>query len=114
VQHEALTELARLERGAQNDDGAAHPRLTRLEGGRSVRSSPRPSAAGTAARLEALSPKQHELLRAVATAASVSEAADQLSVSRSNVYASLRRIARKLDVRSVSDLVHLARAGELG
>ena len=41
------------------------------------------------------------------------DAADQLAVSRSNVYASLRRIARKLDVRSVPELVTLARAGGL-
>ena len=43
----------------------------------------------------------------------VSEAAERLEVSRSNVYASLRRIARKLDVRSVPELVTLARAGGL-
>ena len=41
------------------------------------------------------------------------EAADRLSVSRSNVYASLRRIARKLGVPTVSDLVTLARSGSL-
>ena len=39
------------------------------------------------------------------------EAAERLEVSRSNVYASLRRIARKLGVRSVPELVSLARQG---
>ena len=43
----------------------------------------------------------------------MSEAAARLSVSRSNVYASLRRIGRKLGTRSVRELIALARAGEL-
>jgi DNA-binding CsgD family transcriptional regulator len=43
----------------------------------------------------------------------VRDAAAGLAVSRSNGYASLRRIARKLGVRSVPELVTLARAGEL-
>ena len=63
--------------------------------------------------LESLSPKQRELIAAVATSPTVIEAADRLSVSRSNVYASLRRIARKLGVPTVSDLVTLARSGSL-
>ena len=39
------------------------------------------------------------------------EAAAELDVSRSNVYASLRRIARKLGINSVPELVRLARNG---
>jgi DNA-binding CsgD family transcriptional regulator len=41
----------------------------------------------------------------------VQEAAERLRVSRSNVYASLRRIARRLLVPSVPELVALARQG---
>jgi DNA-binding NarL/FixJ family response regulator len=119
VQQGALSELARLERGDAGDtpegDRSAHPRLTRLEPARSARhATGKAAAAPTPSKLQALSPKQHELLLAVASTLTVSEAADQLSVSRSNVYASLRRIARKLGVRTVTDLVHLARTGELG
>ena len=40
-----------------------------------------------------LTPKQRELLRALAVTPSVSDAAVKLGVSRSNVYASLRRIS---------------------
>ena len=58
-----------------------------------------------------LSTKQRELLVAVSTTRTVRDAADQLEVSRSNVYASLRRIARKLDIHSVPELVTLARNG---
>jgi DNA-binding CsgD family transcriptional regulator len=67
----------------------------------------------TPAALATLSDKQVQLLAAVAGAATVRDAAAGLEVSRSNVYASLRRIARKLGVRSVPELVSLARAGEL-
>ncbi|MFP5328211.1 MAG: LuxR C-terminal-related transcriptional regulator, partial [Acidimicrobiia bacterium] len=64
-------------------------------------------------KLSTLSEKQRELLEMVSTTPTVSEAAERLAVSRSNVYASLRRIARKLEVRSVSELVQLARTGRL-
>jgi DNA-binding CsgD family transcriptional regulator len=43
----------------------------------------------------------------------VSQAASDLGVSRSNVYASLRRISRKLGVRSVPELLAIVRTGEL-
>ena len=45
--------------------------------------------------------------------ASVSQAASDLRVSRSNVYASLRRISRKLGTRSVRELLALVREGDL-
>jgi DNA-binding NarL/FixJ family response regulator len=64
-------------------------------------------------RLGALSPKQRELLDALHGAVSVSQAAADLHVSRSNVYASLRRISRKLGTRSVSELLSLVREGDL-
>ena len=46
-------------------------------------------------------------------APSVSAAAAGLGVSRSNVYASLRRIARKIDLDSVPELLRRLRGGQL-
>ena len=43
----------------------------------------------------------------------MSDAAAVLGMSRSNVYASLRRIGRKLDVSDVSELLRRLRAGDL-
>jgi DNA-binding response OmpR family regulator len=119
----ALEQLARLEKGEKADRGdsgesGGEPqptriRLTKLEGA--------PEAKGAKAlrpRLDpelvaTLSPKQYELLHAVATTATVRSAAEGLAVSRSNVYASLRRIARKLGVKSVPELVNIARQSGL-
>lgn len=112
AQTDALEELARIESGAGEPVGtrAARPHLTRLE--RTPAPDPVRAAGGLSnAKLGALSDKQRELLRTVASTPTVSMAAEQLAVSRSNVYASLRRIARKLDVRSVPELVTLARNG---
>jgi DNA-binding response OmpR family regulator len=115
AQHDALERLARLERGdtAVAAQTAPRPRLTKLE----TAVEPAPPAprtrAPSAGALEGLSPKQRELLDAIAANPTVRAAAEQLQVSRSNVYASLRRIARKLDVKSVPELVALARQGEL-
>jgi DNA-binding response OmpR family regulator/DNA-binding CsgD family transcriptional regulator len=112
AQRAALEHLARLERGAQADEDArrAHPRLSRLD---RPPTPPPVSATPTidAAAVEALSDKQKELLAAVRDTPTVQEAAERLSVSRSNVYASLRRIARRLSVPSVPELVALARRG---
>jgi DNA-binding response OmpR family regulator len=114
AQQTALEQLARLERGDPRERAGAEaprPRITRLE---STPVAPRAKAASVSpAALASLSEKQLELLAAVAAASTVRDAAAGLEVSRSNVYASLRRIARKLGVRSVPELVMLARAGEL-
>ena len=64
-------------------------------------------------RIGTLSPKQRELLDMLNTTSSVSQAASDLQVSRSNVYASLRRISRKLETRSVRELLALVREGDL-
>lgn len=121
AQRTALGQLARLEKGEhidpEEDDlqpAARRVRFSRLE----HRPSPSTPAVATTATeapvdLSQLSPKQVELLVAVARHETVSEAAAALGVSRSNVYASLRRIARKLDVVSVPELVLKARRGEL-
>ena len=112
AQRAALEHLARLERGAQAEEDVrrARPRLSRLD------RPPTPAPVSVtptidAAAVEALSDKQKELLAAVRDTPTVQEAADRLNVSRSNVYASLRRIARRLSVPSVPELVALARRG---
>src|SRR3954453_12132810 len=120
VQKDSLTQLARLEkksspgtrRRSTDESTAAAPHVTRLEHVpaaetdnyqiRSVRD-----------RLDQLSPKQLELLHALEGSDTVSQAASDLGVSRSNVYASLRRITRKLGVRSVPELLAIVRTGEL-
>ena len=112
----ALEQLARLESGqsepAAGATRAARPHLTRLE--RTHEPEPVRTAPGISPeKLGTLSEKQRELLQMVSDTPTVSEAAERLAVSRSNVYASLRRIARKLDVRSVPELVTLVRAGGL-
>ena len=114
AQHEALEQLARMERGSAAAPGAgARPRLTKLDGAPEARPAPYRTPRLSADAVGALSPKQRELLQMVATTPTVREAAERLSVSRSNVYASLRRIARKLDVNSVAELVAVARQGGL-
>ena len=114
AQHAALERLAMLEKGESFADRKpeARPHLTRLDGTGATTASPtkrRPRPASP--QLSKLSEKQCALLAAVASTPTVREAAEKLEVSRSNVYASLRRIARKLGVRSVPELVTLARQG---
>ena len=76
--------------------------------------SPTATSCGRCAqRLDQLSAKQLELLHALEGSDTVSQAATDLGVSRSNVYASLRRISRKLGVRSVPELLAIVRTGEL-
>jgi DNA-binding response OmpR family regulator len=115
VRQAALEELARLERG----DGApaavasVRPHLTRLEHAHGAPESSAPAARQMRAAVAELSVKQLELLRALRDAPSVSEGAARLGVTRSNVYASLRRIGRKLGTRSVPELLQVVRSGEL-
>jgi DNA-binding response OmpR family regulator/DNA-binding CsgD family transcriptional regulator len=115
VQTDALEQLARIEAGQSKrvGDRGPRPHLTRLE--RSPDHDPPRAveAVISADKVATLSMKQRELLRMVGSTPTVSEAAERLSVSRSNVYASLRRIARKLDVHTVPELVTLVRSGGL-
>jgi len=115
AQTSALQHLVRLERGeavetapaASLAAGERHVQFSRLE-----RPPERPLAAAAAAPdldLSLLSPKQVEVLEAVGGHPTVRVASASLGVSRSNVYASLRRIASKLHVASVHELVALAR-----
>jgi len=106
----ALERLAKQERG----DGPAverGPRLTRLE--RADRLPAEPATVTTDLDLTGLTDKQRVLVEALRQAPSVAAAASMLEVSRSNVYASLRRISRKLDTGSVPSLLHLIRTDKL-
>ena len=115
AQTDALEQLARLESGQSRAVGVrtARPHLTRLERAPDLDPAGNVESRLPSDKVAGLSDKQRELLRMVSTTPTVSEAAERLAVSRSNVYASLRRIARKLDVRSVPELVTLARSDGL-
>jgi CheY-like chemotaxis protein/DNA-binding CsgD family transcriptional regulator len=116
AQGKALEMLARIERNVSPTaaDTAPRPRLSGLERGPEP---PRPTAPSAgqqaAANLDQLTTKQRELLDAVWRAPTVMEAAATLKMSRSNVYSSLRRISRKLGTKSVRELLHLVRHGDL-
>lgn len=114
AQQAALEQLARMEKGADSPQaaGLSRPHLTRLEHRSSVAVEPRQVVAARE-KLSTLTEKQRELLDWLASASSVSDAAADHGVSRSNVYASLRRISRKLGVRSVPELLSLVRDGTL-
>ena len=113
VQQRSLEQLARMERGGLPPESpAARPRLTRLE--RTPVPAAEPSEIRVAReRLPELTVKQRELLETLRDAPSVSSAAGVLGVSRSNIYASLRRINRKLGTGSVPELLMLVRDGTI-
>ncbi len=122
AQTAALQRLVQLERGDADGDAGPEPasgrrvRFSRLERRPEPPSGPGPAAAGERPAsprlvldLSRLSAKQTKVLEAVGCQPTVRGASAQLGVSRSNVYASLRRIAAKLDIASVEELVILAR-----
>jgi DNA-binding CsgD family transcriptional regulator len=116
AQQDALIALARLEGGGAEGGergSGPHPHLTRLEASPAPSGSPSAGAVVPGVPLTLLSSKQRQLLAAVGQTRTVSEAAVRLAVSRSNVYAGLRRIAAKLGIGSVTELVHRARVGGL-
>jgi DNA-binding response OmpR family regulator len=108
AQQAALEQLARMEKGSELPDAGARPHLTRLEHRPMAVTEPKQIVAARE-KLPTLTDKQRELLEKLSTANSVSEAAIGLGVSRSNVYASLRRISRKLGIPSVPELLGLVR-----
>lgn len=115
VQAESLEALARYERtGYVPDEPSAEPRvhLTRLEHSPTA-PSPAPRARQARERVTELTPKQRQLLEALATRTPVTTVAQQLGVSRSNVYASLRRIGRKLGLKGTNELLALVRQGAI-
>jgi DNA-binding response OmpR family regulator len=115
VQAESLEALARFEKtGALPDGPPAEPRvrITRLEHS-PTSPSPAPRIRAARERVGELTPKQRKLLEALATRTPVTAVAQQLGISRSNVYASLRRIGRKLGLKGTNELLALLRQGVL-
>jgi CheY-like chemotaxis protein/DNA-binding CsgD family transcriptional regulator len=109
----ALLELARIQRGDEDPGRGASsgPRLSRLEHARPRDEVREPDPANRVG--GGLTDKQRGLLRALAASPSVSSAASDLGVSRSNVYASLRRIIRKTGHESVPELLRRLRSGQV-
>ena len=85
--------------------GTGRVRLTRLEQG-PVRAAA-PAASEGPARLDACTPKQRELIETIVAAGGVTSAALRLGVSRSTIYAALRRIAHRVQLRDAGDLLRL-------
>jgi two-component system OmpR family response regulator len=116
VQHSSLEELARRERAGGMDSvpstSAPRVRITRLEHAPSA-SSPSPRLRSAREKAGELSAKQRQLLEALATRTPVTAVAQQLGMSRSNIYASLRRISRKLGLKGTNELLALLRQGAL-
>jgi DNA-binding response OmpR family regulator len=116
AQQQGLARLARIERNAAGGEPPCGPRLrlSRLEHTPSSDALAGVCASPEVPTLERdLTAKQRELLTALVAAPSVSAAAAELGMSRSNVYASLRRVGRKLGISDVSELLRLLRGGSL-
>jgi DNA-binding response OmpR family regulator len=116
AQQKGLASLARIERSTAGGDAPSGPRLrlSRLEHTRAAAPAAEVDAAAEVPTVQGeLTSKQRELLETLVVAPSVSAAAAELGMSRSNVYASLRRVGRKLGISDVSELLKLLRAGGL-
>jgi DNA-binding response OmpR family regulator len=111
VQAASLEALARAEGGGA-DSTTPRVRLTRLEQVPSI-PSPVPRLREAKARVGELTPKQRELLELLAAGTSVTAVAQELGMSRSNVYAGLRRIGRRLGLKGTNELLAVVRQGEL-
>jgi DNA-binding response OmpR family regulator len=90
-----LTRLAELESGRLNADRV---QVSRLEPVTVAATTPNAPTDAERARLYALTEKQRHIAEAFALGRSASDLAHELDVSRSNVYATRKRIARKLGV----------------
>jgi len=116
VQSAALEALARSERGVEHSVAPStvpRVRLTRLEHAPRTPTPPPAGSRPTQDRLASLTTKQRRLVEELATGASVATVAHELDTSRSSVYASLRRICRKLDLKGTRDLLEFVRRGPL-
>jgi CheY-like chemotaxis protein len=116
AQRHALEMLARMERNASSADivsSEPRPRLSGLERERTTVKTVAAPPKISAERVAALTQKQRALLASVAGSPTIMEAASCLQMSRSNVYASLRRISRNLGTRGVADLLELLRSGDV-
>lgn len=111
VQEASLERLARIERGgsAETRPDAARVHLTRLD----RPAPPSPDQGLTAATLPGflarLSPRQREVVEQLLDGRRVREVAAALGVSRSNVYAVLRRVARYAGIANSRALIHRLR-----
>jgi DNA-binding response OmpR family regulator len=112
VQAASLEALARSEGGGREPATAPRVRITRLDHVPAA-PSPVPRVREAKARVDDLTPKQRELLDLLAEGASVTAVAQQLGMSRSNVYAGLRRIGRRLGLKGTNELLAVVRQGEL-
>ncbi len=116
AQKRGLVSIARMERHAAGGTAPSDPHVdvSRLERVHDVRSPvPVPEVDGAAREVDPLTSNQRDLLDVLLAEPSVSGAAKSLGMSRSNIYASLRRIGRKVGVSDVSELLRLLRSGEL-
>jgi FixJ family two-component response regulator len=86
------------------DDTRCHVHLTRLEHGPVRTPSSSPSAE---ARLARCTSRQRELLDVITREGGVTNAATALGTSRNSIYASLRRIAHRLELRDCAELLRL-------
>jgi two-component system phosphate regulon response regulator PhoB len=115
AQRAALVHLARLERGTALAGPApgAQPRMSRLE----PVSGARTALEGTISRpswpswlgVEVLTQRDQEILKTVVSSESLAVARARLQVSRSYLYATLRRMASRLDFESGPALVQALR-----
>jgi CheY-like chemotaxis protein len=110
----ALAALAEVERRAAGgaEPVGPHPRLRDLEHLRGPAIATRPAERRERVEVE-LTARQRRMLAALSAAPSVSAAAASLGVSRSNVYAGLRRVGRRAGVDDVGELLALVRSGRL-
>jgi DNA-binding response OmpR family regulator len=108
AQHRALKSIARLERGDvdQDDEDAPQPRLSGLEHPADD-APPADDAAGLDLELnmDVLTATQRQVIDAVQRSPTMQAAAATLRITRSSLYATLRRAARRLGVRSVPELL---------
>jgi DNA-binding response OmpR family regulator len=116
AQNAALAHLARLERGtgAVMSSGA-RPKMSRLEPVSGVLTNGAQSPRGdwpTWLNLEVLTRRDQEILEMVISCESLTEARARLQVSRSYLYACLRRMASKFDFQTGPALVQALRAAD--
>lgn len=115
VRAESLRTLARGDGSRPGADAGAGVRVhvSRLEPLASAPAALPPRVQEARARLGALTPKQRRILDHLAEGRSVTAVANELGMSRSNVYAGLRRIGRLLGLYGTEELLGLLRSGEL-
>ncbi|MGQ0824827.1 MAG: response regulator [Actinomycetota bacterium] len=112
ARQDALESLARLEAGRDASDSGPRVRLTRLEQPPVADAVPNRVTSAQDAMTQ-LSAKQRELLRLVQSEGSVTIVAQRLGTGRSNVYASLRRVATRLGLRDTTELLRLLTNSQL-